>query len=42
MEVESEKMETYFLAVRTIMDVDNLAITDEKIEEDITSLRHPI
>jgi hypothetical protein len=42
MEVESERLETYFLPVRTLMDVDNLAITDEKIEEDIASIRHPI
>jgi hypothetical protein len=40
MEVENEWMETYFLPVRTLTDVDTLAITGENIPEILPSIWH--
>ena len=40
MEVENERMATYFLAVRTLTAVDNLAITGENIAENHASIWH--
>ena len=40
MEVENESRETYFLPVRTLTDIDNLAITGENIAENLASIWH--
>ena len=40
MEVENERMETYFLPVGTLTDVDTLAITGENIPEILPSIWH--
>ena len=40
MEVENERMATYFLPVRTLTAVDNLAITGENIAENHASIWH--
>lgn len=40
MEVENERMETYFLPVRTLTDIDNLAITGENIGKNLASIWH--
>ena len=40
MEVENERMETYFLPVRTLTDIDNLAITGENIGKNVASIWH--
>ena len=39
-EVENERMETYFLPVGTLTDVDTLAITGENIPENLVSIWH--
>ena len=39
-EVENERMDTYFLPVWPLTDVDNLAITGEKIAENPASINH--
>ena len=38
MEVENESMETYFLPVRTLTGIDNLAITGENVAENLASI----
>ena len=40
MEVENERMATYFLRVRTLTDIDNLAITGENIGKNLASIWH--
>ena len=40
MEVENESMETYFLPVRTLTGIDNLAITGENVAESLASIWH--
>lgn len=40
MEVENESSETYFLPVRTLTDIDNLAITGENIGKNLASIWH--
>ena len=39
-EVENERMATYFLPVRTLTGIDNLAITGENVAENLASIWH--